>query len=127
MILKIIFVLVFPFLFVSCSDRGSLTICTISRGEADIDSLSTALKVFRLRIGRYPTEEEGLQALVTRPVSLDAAPKWVQLMEKVPLDSWDRPYRYRIPGQHNPDSYDVFSLGKDGIENQDDIGNWKTN
>jgi general secretion pathway protein G len=43
---------------------------------------------------------------------------------KIPLDPWKHPYQYRYPGTKNTDGYDVFSLGPDGVESGDDIGNW---
>ncbi|MEM7386142.1 MAG: type II secretion system protein GspG [Verrucomicrobiota bacterium] len=51
--------------------------------------------------------------------------RWKKMLEKVPLDLWRKPFQYRYPGIHNPDSFDVFSWGPDGIESEDDIGNWR--
>jgi general secretion pathway protein G len=94
--------------------------------KAQISEFETVLDVYRLDIGRYPTSDEGLQALRTRPGS---APNWdgPYLRKDVPVDPWGRPYVYRFPGQHG--DYDLYSLGADGQEGGDgdaiDIANWK--
>ncbi len=93
--------------------------------QADINAhLSTALDVFELEMGRYPTTGEGLAALRTAP---PGATRWKgpYLKKKVPLDPWEKPYVYRSPGQHNREDYDLFSYGPDGVEGGgDDITNW---
>lgn len=94
--------------------------------QAQIHLLGTALDLFHLDVGRYPTDEEGLKALMENPGSL---PGWggPYLDKAVPKDPWGRDYHYKCPGEHGP--YDLFSLGADGAqggegENQD-ICNWK--
>ncbi|RQH05519.1 type II secretion system major pseudopilin GspG [Paraburkholderia dinghuensis] len=79
--------------------------------KAQIDSLGKALDQYRLDVGEYPTTEEGLDALMTKPQD---APHWSgpYLQKAVPLDPWDRPYHYRSPGEHG--DYDLYSLGKNG-------------
>jgi len=79
--------------------------------RAQIESLSKALDQFRLDVGAYPTTEQGLQALMTKPQD---APHWSgpYLQKAVPPDPWDRPYQYRAPGEHA--DYDLYSYGKDG-------------
>lgn len=85
------------------SERGT--------AKAQIEGLSKALDTYRLDTGRYPTTEQGLNALVVRPQ--DEA-KWSgpYLQKAVPLDPWGKPYVYRSPGQS--DDFDLSSLGKDG-------------
>ncbi|OAJ53468.1 type II secretion system protein GspG [Paraburkholderia ginsengiterrae] len=79
--------------------------------RAQIVSLGQALDQYRLDVGNYPSTEEGLQALITKPQD---ATRWSgpYLAKAVPADPWDRPYQYRSPGEHG--DYDLFSLGKDG-------------
>ncbi|WP_180735187.1 type II secretion system major pseudopilin GspG [Paraburkholderia sp. PGU19] len=79
--------------------------------RAQIESLGKALDQFRLDVGAYPTTEQGLQALMTKPQD---APHWSgpYLQKAVPPDPWDRPYQYRAPGEHA--DYDLYSYGKDG-------------
>lgn len=79
--------------------------------RAQIEGLAKALDLYRLDVGRYPTSEQGLVALVTRPSD---EPKWdgPYLQKGVPLDPWSREYQYRSPGEYG--EYDLLSLGKDG-------------
>jgi general secretion pathway protein G len=79
--------------------------------KAQIDSLGKALDQYRLDVGVYPTTEEGLDALYTRPQN---EPRWSgpYLKKAVPLDPWNRPYVYRSPGEHG--EYDLYTLGKTG-------------
>jgi general secretion pathway protein G len=81
-------------------------------GRAQIDALDKALDQFRLDVGRYPTSEEGLQALVQQP---NGEPNWTgpYLKKGVPPDPWGRPYVYQQPGTHGGD-FDLQSYGKDG-------------
>lgn len=97
----------------------------IKAAKAQIELLGTALDTFRLDAGRYPTTEEGLQALWRKPSGLD---RWdgPYLKKEVPLDPWGRPYVYRSPGEHGP--YDLLSYGADGAPGGDgdnrDITSW---
>ncbi len=82
----------------------------------------TALMSYRIAVGRYPTTEQGLAALRTAP---EGATGWKgPYLERDPIDPWQKPYQYRQPGVHNKDSYDLWSFGPDGVESDDDIGNW---
>ncbi len=80
--------------------------------KAQIDTFGTALDMFRLGVGRYPTTSEGLQALRTNP----GADLWngPYLAKDLPADPWGKPYIYACPGQHG--DYDIISLGADGQE-----------
>ena len=94
--------------------------------KAQIDALDKALDQFRLDIGRYPTTEEGLAALVTQ---LSGEGNWAgpYLKKGVPMDPWGRPYVYQTPGTHGGD-FDLLSYGKDGrpggTGEDSDLGNW---
>ena len=98
----------------------------ITTAKAQVDSLSKAIDTFRLDNGRFPTNEEGLTVLQTRPAN---APGWngPYLKKTAPLDPWGQAYHYRTPGEHNPD-YDLYSTGPDkavGGEGENaDLGNW---
>jgi general secretion pathway protein G len=80
--------------------------------KAQIESFEKSLDTFRLDVGRYPTTEEGLAALMTAPPS--AAGKWngPYLKKGIPLDPWGHPYQYRAPGGKG--DYEIVSTGKDG-------------
>jgi len=88
------------------------------------ESIDPALMAYRLNVGRYPTTDEGLAALRTAPSGV--AERWKgPYIEQEALDPWQNPYQYRYPGTRNPDKYDVWSHGPDGVESGDDIGNWQ--
>ena len=93
--------------------------------RAQISSFSKALDQYRLDVGRYPTTEQGLAALIAKPASES---KWEgpYLEKSVPKDPWDRVYQYKNPGEHG--DYDLFSFGKDGAAggtgDNVDITNW---
>ena len=98
----------------------------VTRARADIQTIEAALDIFRLDNFRYPTNEEGLRALVERPNNPDI--RWPQggYMRRMPVDPWNRPYLYENPGRRG--ELDIYTLGRDGEEGgegQDrDIGNW---
>lgn len=87
-------------------------------------TLDTPLMRYRIDNGNYPTTEQGLNALFDKPAT--GAPRWRgPYIEKRPIDPWGNPYQYRFPGIKNPAKYDVWSHGPDGVESDDDIGNWE--
>ena len=95
------------------------------KAKADVETLEMNLVRYRTTTGQYPTTEQGLEALVAKP-NLEPVPEsWNPLMEAKNLkDPWTRPYKYLNPGKRNPSGYDIYSMGKDGIESDDDIGRW---
>jgi general secretion pathway protein G len=94
----------------------------------DIAAIMQALKLYRLDNGRYPSTEQGLSALVTRPSVAPVPPNWKAngYLERMPKDPWGNPYQYLNPGLHA--EIDVFSLGADGQPGgsgyDSDIGSW---
>jgi general secretion pathway protein G len=94
--------------------------------KADIDSLlATALKLYELDNGNFPTSSQGLDALITKPSSSPIPENWNgPYVEKKPIDPWGNPYNYVSPGNHRLD-YDLFSKGKDSNNEKDDIVNWE--
>ena len=94
----------------------------------DIASLMQALKLYRLDNQRYPTTEQGLQALVTKPATGPIPPNWKVggYVERLPKDPWGHPYQYLNPGVQG--EIDVFSYGADGAPGGEgidaDIGSW---
>ena len=97
----------------------------VSVAHSDIDAhLATALKLYELDNGNFPTTSQGLQALLSKPSSSPSPQNWNgPYIEKEPIDPWGRPYLYTSPGKHRPD-YDLYSKGKDENSEQDDITNW---
>lgn len=94
--------------------------------KQDIEgSLRTALNLYELDNGTFPTTEQGLVSLYQKPATEPIPQKWRQYLEKkINKDPWGRDYIYRYPGTHNTESYDLSSFGKDGVESDDDIKNW---
>ena len=95
----------------------------------DVATLVQALKLYKLDSGRYPTTEQGLNALVQKPTSEPVPMNWKTggYLDKLPLDPWGTSYQYTNPGTHN-NEIDVYSFGADskagGTDNDSDIGNW---
>ena len=79
---------------------------------------------FHQDVGRYPTSDEGLAVLFKAPAQ--AAPGWKgpYLKYDAPFDPWGHPYHYRFPALKSSVAFDIWSLGPDGIESDDDVGNW---
>lgn len=100
----------------------------IQAARQDIGTLMQALKLYKLDNQRYPTTEQGLQALVVKPTSGPAANGWKSggYIDKLPKDPWQYPYQYLSPGIHG--EVDIFSYGADGQPggegNDADIGSW---
>ncbi|NIB41414.1 type II secretion system major pseudopilin GspG [Pseudomaricurvus alkylphenolicus] len=97
----------------------------ISKARVDISGLMGALKMYRLDNYRYPSSAEGLQALVSKPAS---AKRWRgPYIDVLPLDPWEKDYRYSNPGSHGF-PVEVFTYGADdqqgGEDVNADIGNW---
>jgi general secretion pathway protein G len=98
----------------------------VKAAKAQIELLSTALDTFRLDVGRYPTSQEGLEALRTQPGGVE---RWdgPYLKKEVPADPWGKPYVYKSPGDHGP--FDILSYGADGTAGGDgdnrDITSWE--
>jgi general secretion pathway protein G len=86
-----------------------------TRTQADIQMLKTMLLAYSGRNGFYPTTEQGIKALASRPESEPVPAQWIQLIESSPKDAWGMEYIYRCPGTKNPNSYDLFSAGPDRI------------
>jgi len=99
----------------------------VTAARTDINNLMQALKLYRLDNQRYPTAEQGLQALLTHPTAGPAAPNWKPYVEKLPNDPWGHPYQYMNPGIKG--EIDVLSFGADGQSGGEgknaDIGSWQ--
>jgi general secretion pathway protein G len=92
----------------------------LQRVEADFNAIGAALKTYKLNAGTYPTSQQGLAALVTKPGSTPIPRRWTKLADKVPLDPWEAEYIYKFPGSKNASEYELISKGKDGQQGTDD-------
>lgn len=105
--------------------KGNVDQAKIVRAEADIQNIMTQLMLYDTLTGGYPTTQQGIQALVERPMGEPQPRKWRQLMPQVPLDPWNNPYLIRNPATMSKDKVDLYSAGPDGQANTaDDIGNF---
>jgi general secretion pathway protein G len=101
----------------------------ILAAKQDIATLMQALKLYRLDNQRFPTTEQGLQALVTRPTMAPIPPNWKTggYLDRLNRDPWGNPYQYLSPGTRG--EVDIFSYGADGKSggtgNDADIGSWE--
>jgi general secretion pathway protein G len=97
----------------------------VKTAKAQIDGLEKALDQYRIDTGHYPTTEQGLAALNTKPAD-EAHWDGPYLKKAVPNDPWGKPYQYRMPGEHG--EIDLFSYGRDGVPggtgNDADLNNW---
>jgi general secretion pathway protein G len=105
-------------------DKGRVTATS-----AQISNLESVLELYRMDNARYPTTEQGLDALVNEPEDVRNYPPAGYLQKRhVPDDPWGNPYEYEQPGQSNSHSFDLWSFGADGKSGGDgvnaDIGNW---
>lgn len=90
---------------------GQLGKAEVKAARAQIDAIEKALDEYRLDVGRYPTTEQGLNALVAQPPGVA---RWSgpYLKKGLPKDPWDKPYQYKAPGEHG--DVDIYSYGRDG-------------
>ncbi len=102
----------------------------ITKAQQDIRGLETALNLYKLDNFGYPSTEQGLEALISRPNGQPAAPNWNSggYIDRLSKDPWGRDYQFLSPGVHG--DIDIYSLGKDGQLDgagiDSDIGNWNS-
>lgn len=108
---------------------GQLDKARIGTARAAISRIESALEMYQLDNARYPTADQGLQALIEKPSSPPVPKNYTPggyIRPDALLDPWQEPFQYRIPGSHNTHSFDIWSNGPDGQEGGDDIANWST-
>ena len=98
----------------------------VAAAKHDVTTLMQSLKLYRLDNGRFPSTEQGLQALVAKPQSAPVPSNWRAYLDRLPKDPWGNTYQYLQPG--NKGEFDLYTLGADGKpggEGADaDVGNW---
>ena len=106
---------------VAVSKLGNTTgIAKDMRVRADIQAISTQLKLYESVNGFLPTTEQGLRALVSPPETDPKPTRWYQLFKELPQDPWSNNYIYLSPGKKNPSGYDLYSAGPDRKPDTDD-------
>ena len=99
-----------------------------ARAQSDIAAIASAVNLYRLDNFRYPTTEQGLQALMTAPTTDPVPENWASAgyIDRLPVDPWGQPYQYLSPGVHG--DFDIFTFGADGVAGgtgaDADIGSW---
>ena len=107
---------------------GRLDQAMVAKAKADVQALSTALKMYKLDNFTYPSTEQGLEALIKQPAGEPLAKNWKTggYIERLPTDPWGNPYQYLSPGEKM--EIDVWSFGADGRTGgegvEGEIGNW---
>ena len=100
---------------------GNVDVARAGRVDADFQAITTQLRTYEMMNMRMPSS---LDALVKRPGGEQAPRRWVQLLERVPLDPWGEHYQYHNPGKQNPRGFDLISKGPDRqLGTEDDISN----
>ena len=99
----------------------------VTAARTDVNNLMQALKLYKLDNSRFPSTEQGLEALVRKPTTGAVPPNWKPYLDKLPNDPWGRPYQYLNPGVKG--EIDVFSFGADGQPGGEghnaDVGSWQ--
>ena len=99
----------------------------VTAAKTDVNNLMQALKLYKLDNQRYPTGEQGLQALLVKPTAAPLPPNWKSFLDQLPNDPWGKPYAYLNPGIKG--EVDVLSFGADGQAGGEgknaDIGSWQ--
>jgi general secretion pathway protein G len=99
----------------------------VTAARTDISNLMQQLKLYKLDNQRFPSAEQGLEALVRKPTAGSIPPNWKPYIDKMPNDPWGRPYQYVNPGIKG--EVDVFSFGADGQSGGEgtnaDVGSWQ--
>lgn len=100
----------------------------VVRAKQDINAIQSALDLYRLDNGNYPSTDQGLSALVTKPTTPPIPQNWHQYLHEMPVDPWGQPYHYLNPGVHG--DVDIFTYGPTGkpggTGDNAEIGNWKS-
>jgi general secretion pathway protein G len=120
-IIGVLGALIVPNLFSSIDEAKG------TAARTDINTMMQALKRYKLDNQRFPTSEQGLNALVQKPTVGLVPPNWKPYLDKLPNDPWNRPYQYLSPGVRG--EIDIFSFGADGQAGGEganaDIGSWQ--
>lgn len=118
--LLIILLLIWAVLFLFFRKPSEVLMVKIANAYGDTSLIESALEDYKKLGEQYPTENQGLRALVAR-TDIEPLPlKWTQTMEEIPLDPWGTPFQYRFPGSQNPLRPEIISAGPDKVFGTDD-------
>ena len=108
---------------------GQIDKARVSTAKTKITRLEQALEFYQMDNARFPTTDQGLEALVRQPTSPPVPKAYTPggyIRADGLEDPWGQPFQYRVPGTKNPHSFDIWSLGPDQVESDDDITNWSS-
>jgi general secretion pathway protein G len=88
--------------------------CGLNRIDADFNAIGSSLKTYRLNAGHYPSNRQGLEALVSKPTTDPVPRRWVKIADRIPTDPWNNEYRYRLLPEEDDRGFELLSAGKDG-------------
>lgn len=106
-------------MFTGVQERANIDAAT-----SQVATFKRQIQLYHQQLNQYPTS---LQDLIVQPSNLKKPERWSKLLDvsAIPTDPWGNEYRYAYPGKHNPDGFDVWSVGPDSTDgSEDDIGNW---
>ena len=111
---------------------GNIIKARVTTTGAQISSLESSIGMYQMDNGRFPTTDQGLRALIEKPTGAPEPYGWrpggYLSKKELPRDAWNVEFEYASPGEHNPESFDLWSLGADGkpggVDQDADIGNW---
>lgn len=92
----------------------------VTQAEKQIQTIGANLLGYKNLAGRFPTTEQGLQALITKPSSSPKPRRWIQSLKTIPTDPWQNDFIYKMPGSKDPKTYELISKGPDGVLGTDD-------
>ena len=117
--------LMIPLIVIPSALRGRSTAAREASTRGNMNAIYTALKLYELDNGTYPSTEQGLAALIEKPNIRPIPSGWAgPYLVGRPKDSWGSAYNYVFPSIHGSYDYDLWSFGPDGVESEDDIANW---
>lgn len=105
--------------------RSKQTRVTIAKADV-MSNMSLSLDLYELDNGIYPSTAQGLNALLSKPSGSPSPVNWNgPYIKRKPIDPWGNLYQYKHPATHEGKDYDLYSLGPDGVESDDDVTNWE--
>ena len=99
---------------------GALETAKIRTAQGDMKGFASMLMQYKMNGGSYPTQGQGLKALVSKPTTTPVPKMWVKQLKEEPKDPWGNPYRYQFPSKKAPGEYEIISNGPDLLPNTDD-------
>lgn len=103
---------------------STANVAKASQAKADFRTYESALEMYKLNAGVYPTTDQGLESLVVKPARAPEPKRWEQIMDFLPTDAWGNFYFYQFPASGNPEKFEITCKGPDGlIGTADDLSN----